>query len=71
MKLSFAIPDELGRQFKKAVPAGQRSAVVTALLKKKLGVSEANLEKVCARVNRLTRLDQEMSAWEKFDDSDA
>ena len=71
MKLSFAIPDELGRQFKKAVPAGQRSAVVTALLKKKLGVSEANLEKVCTRVNRLTRLDQEMSAWEKFDDSDA
>ena len=71
MKLSFAIPDEIGRQFKKAVPAGQRSAVVTALLKKKLLVSEANLEKVCARVNRLTRLDQEMSAWEKFDEADA
>lgn len=71
MKLSFAIPDDVGRQFKKAVPAGQRSAVVTDLLKKKLQATEANLEKVCARVNRLTGLDQEMAAWEKFDDSDA
>jgi hypothetical protein len=71
MKLSFAIPDDLGRRFKQAVPAGQRSAVITGLLKKKLRTTEADLEKVCAHVNRLTSLNREMAAWEKFDDSDA
>lgn len=71
MKLSLAIPDELGHRFKKAVPAGQRSAVITSLLKKKLRATEADLEKVCAHVNRLTCLNREMAAWEKFDDSGA
>jgi hypothetical protein len=71
MKMSFAIPDEIGRQFKKAVPAGQRSAVVTSLLKKKLTVNKAELERVCDRVNRLAHLNNEMTEWEGFDDSDA
>lgn len=71
MKMSFAIPDEIGRRFKKAVPAGQRSAVVTGLLKKKLRPNRTELERVCDRVNRLVRLDDEMTEWEKFDDSDA
>ncbi len=70
MKISFAIPDEIGRRFKKAVPAGQRSAVVANLLKKKLSVNKAELERVCDRVNRLARLDDEMTEWEKFDDGD-
>ncbi len=71
MKMSFVIPDEIGRRFKTAVPAGQRSAVVTGLLKKKLRVNEAELERVCNRVNRVACLDHEMAEWEKFDDSKA
>ena len=70
MKLSFDIPDDLGRRFKKVVPAGQRSAVVVGLLKKKLRATEADLEKVCARVNSLADLEEEMVEWEKFDASD-
>jgi hypothetical protein len=71
MKISFAIPDEIGCRFKKAVPAGQRSAVVTGLLQKKLRATEAELERVCARVNGLVRLSGEMAEWERFDDREA
>ncbi|MHB8524083.1 MAG: hypothetical protein ACYDH9_25450 [Limisphaerales bacterium] len=71
MKISIAIPDHLGRQFKKTVPAGQRSAVVTGLLKRKLRATQADLEQVCDRVNRFSRLNHEMAQWERFDDSDA
>lgn len=71
MKISIAIPDEIGHRFKKAVPAGQRSAVVTNLLKKQLSVNKAELKRICIRVNRLARLDDETTKWEKFDDSDA
>jgi hypothetical protein len=68
MKMTFAIPDELGRRFREAVPAGERSAVVTDFLRKKFRPSEASLEAVCGRVNKLKRLEQEMADWERFDD---
>ena len=68
--MSFAIPDNLGRRFKKAVPAGQRSAIVTSLLLRKLRVREADLDLVCERVNRLAKLNEEMAEWERFDDAD-
>ena len=70
MRISFAIPDDVGRRFKKAVPPGKRSAAVTGLLKRKLRATSGELERVCDRVNRLTRLTTEMAAWENFDDSD-
>ncbi len=71
MKINFAIPDDVGRRFKKAVPSGQRSAIVTDLLKRRLRATAVELEQVCDRVNRLPRLTKEMAEWEKFDDSDA
>jgi len=71
MKMTFAIPDEIGRRFRKVVPAGNRSAVVTDLLRKKLRPSQQSLEAVCRRVNRLHTLQREMAEWEKFDDHDA
>ena len=67
----FVIPDEVGRRFKRAVPAGQRSATVTDLLKSRLRASDAEIEKTCERVNRLTKLHPEMREWEKFDDTSA
>ena len=70
MRMSFAIPDEIGRRFKQTVPVGQRSAVVASLLKRKLQTNEEDLVRVCDRVNRLVRLDREMTEWEKMDDSD-
>jgi len=68
MKMTFAIPDEVGRRFRKTVPTGNRSAVVTNLLRKKLRSSPQSLEAVCQRVNRLGVLEKEMTGWEQFDD---
>ena len=68
MKMTFAIPDEVGRRFRKTVPTGNRSAVVTNLIRKKLRPSSQSLEAVCRRVNRLGALEKEMSEWEQFDD---
>ena len=68
MKMTFAIPDDLSRRFRQAVPAGERSAVVTDFLRKKLGPSEQSLAAVCRRVNKLATLEQEMTEWERFDD---
>lgn len=68
MKMTFAIPDELGRRFREAVPSGERSAVVTDFLRKKFQQSDQSLAAVCRRVNQLKTLDHEMAEWERFDD---
>lgn len=71
MKMTFAIPDAVGRRFRKTVPMGNRSAMVTNLLRKKLRPSPQSLEAVCQRVNRLGMLEKEMAGWEQFDDQAA
>ena len=70
MKMTFAIPDELGRRFREAVPVSERSAVVTDILRKKLRPSEQSLAAVCRRVNKLKSLAQDMAGWERFDDQE-
>ena len=70
MKMTFAIPDELGRRFRSAVPVGERLAVVTAFLRKKLRPADSTLEAVCRRVNKLKVLEQDMAGWERFDDQE-
>lgn len=71
MKMTFAIPDSVGRRFRKAVPAGHRSAVVTTMLRRKLQPSTQSLAAVCERVNKLADLEEEMAEWEAFDDQNA
>ena len=71
MKMTFAIPDELGRRFRKAVPTGERSAVVADFLRKKLHPSDQSLEAVCRRVNKLKALERDMAGWERFDDQES
>ncbi len=71
VKMTFAIPDEVGRRFRRGVPPGRRSAVVSELLRKKLRPSGRALEAVCRRVNRLSALEREMAEWERFDDQPA
>ena len=67
MKITFAIPDDVGRKFRKTVPMGNRSALVTSLLCKKLRSSPQSLEAVCQRVNWIGLLKTEMAGWEWFD----
>ncbi len=69
--MTFTLPDEVGHRFRKTVPAGNRSAVVTDLLRKRLRPSPESLEAVCRRVNHLHVLQREMAEWEKFDDHEA
>ena len=71
MKMTFAIPDELGRRFRKAVPSGERSAVVADFLRKKLQPSDESLEAVCRRVSKLKALEKDMAGWEQFDDQES
>jgi hypothetical protein len=71
MKMSFAIPDDVSIAFRQAVPAGQRSAVVTDFLRRKISPSEQALAAICRRVNKLGALEQEMVEWERFDDQSA
>ena len=68
MKMTFAIPDELGRRFRQTVPAGERSAIVADFLRKKLRPSAPALEAACRRVNKLKALERDMAGWESFDD---
>ena len=68
MKMTFAIPDSLAQRFRKAVPAGERSAVVTDILRKKLRPSDQSLAAACRRVNKLGTLKKDMEEWERFDD---
>ena len=63
MKMTFAIPDDLGRRFRKAVPPGERSAVVAEVLRKKLRPSGRELAAVCRRVNQLTGLEKDLAGW--------
>ncbi len=71
MKMTFAIPDEVGRRFRQTVRPGERSAVVAHLLRRRLRMSEGSLERVCRRVNGLGALEREMVDWERFDDQPA
>lgn len=71
MKMTFAIPDDVGRRFRKSVPAGNRSATVTNLLRKKLRPSKKSFEAVCRRVNQIGALESEITEWELFDDQAA
>lgn len=70
MKMTFAIPDDLGRRFRKEVPAGERSAVVADFLRKKFHAPDQSLEAVCRRVNKLKALNADMAGWERFDDQE-
>ena len=70
MKMTFAIPDEVGQRFREAVPAGERSAVVADFLRKKLRPADTSLAAVCRRVNKLKALEQDMAGWECFDDQE-
>ncbi len=68
MKMTFAIPDDLGERFRAVVPAGERSAVVAEFLRKRMRPTATSLAAVCRRVNRLKPLAHEMAEWERFDD---
>ena len=68
MKMTFAIPDPVAARFRAIIPHRQRSAVVTELLRNKLGAQENALAAACRTVNANEKLTAEDAEWEKFDD---
>jgi hypothetical protein len=64
MKITFELPDDLGRKFRAVVPNGQRSRMVAELLAERLNVAESSLEQAAKKANTFKRLNAEMKDWE-------
>jgi len=63
MQLLVYLPDSLGKRFKQAVPARQRSEFVAKLLEKALPVEEDPLYLAALEVEQDLALSAEMREW--------
>jgi hypothetical protein len=68
MRLTLSIPDAVAHRFQLAVPARQRSRLVTLLLKNVLSEHENSLAAACRGANRDKALEREISDWQAFED---
>jgi hypothetical protein len=63
MKLTFALPDDLGRRCQAAYPGKEQSLVVASLPAKKLRGDSDQLAKARRGANQLTQVEEEMENW--------
>ena len=68
MRMTLSIPDAVARRFQAAVPARQRSRLVTRLLKHELSERDNSLASACRAANRDKVLQHEIDEWQSFDD---
>jgi len=68
MRITLSIPDEVAHRFQAAVPARQRSRLVTRLLKQELKYRDNALATACRAANRDKALEQEIDEWQTFED---
>ena len=68
MRMTLSIPDAVARRFRTAVPARQRSRVVTRLLERELGERDDTLAAACRAANSDRALQREIEEWQSFDD---
>ena len=68
MRITLSIPDKVARRFRAAVPARQRSRLVTRLLENELSERDDSLAAACRAANRDRILEQEIGEWQSFDD---
>ena len=68
MRITLSIPDKVARRFQAAVPARQRSRLVTRLLEQELTERDNSLAAACRAANRDKALEQEVSEWQAFED---
>lgn len=71
MRITLSIPDAVAYRFQAAVPARQRSRLVTRLLEATLSKHEDALAAACRAANRDKALDAEIEDWQAFDDAEA
>ena len=70
MKMTFEVPDKIGKSFREAVPSGKRSQLVAQFMASKSREQENAVIKACQEANALKAVEQENREWEKFDDTD-
>jgi len=68
MRITLSIPDAVARRFQVAVPARQRSRLVTRLLEETLARRDDSLAVACRAANRDKALKREIEVWQSFDD---
>jgi hypothetical protein len=68
MRLTLSIPNAIAYRFQVAVPARQRSKLVTRLLEQNLAEREDLLAVACRAANKDTRLAKETDEWQAFED---
>lgn len=68
MRITLSIPDPVARRFQTAVPARQRSRLVTKLIEAELEKEESALAKACQTANRDPALADEEEDWQAFED---
>ena len=68
MRITLSIPDVVARRFQAAVPARQRSRLVTRLLQHELAERDDSLASACRAANRDKALSREIDEWQSFDD---
>jgi hypothetical protein len=68
MRITLSIPDAVARRFQAAVPARQRSSLVTRLLERELSGLDNSLAAACRAANRDKALAREIDEWQSFDD---
>jgi len=68
MRMTLSIPDVVAHRFQAAVPARQRSRLVTHLIEHELSVRDSSLAAACRSANRDRALACEIDEWQSFDD---
>jgi hypothetical protein len=68
MRMTLSIPDAVAHRFQAAVPARQRSRLVTRLLKLELSERDNSLASACRAANRDKALQCDIDEWQSFDD---
>jgi len=68
MRMTLSIPDGVAHRFQAAVPARQRSRLVTRLLEHELSERDSSLATACRAANRDRALAREIEEWQSFDD---
>lgn len=68
MRITLSIPDAVAHRLQAAVPARQRSRLVTRLLEHELSERDDTLAAACRAANSDKALQREIDEWQSFDD---
>jgi hypothetical protein len=70
MKMTFEVPDPIGCNFRRAVPAGKRSSVIARYMEQEVRQQDQAIVDACRQANQLKTVERQNQAWERFDDND-